>query len=65
MMVLTDAQVQALQLAADGKDIAGAALVMGTTYSTIRQHRSAIIRRLDAETFEHAIALAFRAGVVR
>lgn len=62
---LTNRNKQVLQLIADGHSNKGIAVVLGLRMQTIKNHVTTIMRRLDASSRAHAVAIAFRKGLVK
>ena len=61
---LSPRQMQVLRLAADGLDYRHIAQALGCGDETARKHRKAIMKRLLADNMAHAVAIAFRAGLL-
>ena len=62
---LTPAELQVLQLTADGLTDQQIGERMGIAWQTVRHHQSAIRRRLGALTKCQAVALALREGLIK
>lgn len=61
---LTARQLEILQLIADGHDNAGVGRLLGIAPQTVKFHMTDILARMDAKNRAHAVANAFRAGLV-
>ena len=57
-------QTELLQLFADGKNYAGAAICMGIHRHTVRNYAAHILEKMDAETMVHAVAIGLRLGLI-
>lgn len=62
---LSERHVEVLTLIAAGKTVGGAARALHLSEPTVKNHLARLRARLGAETNAHAVALAFRAGVLR
>ncbi len=62
--MLSQRQVQILQLIADGRTTKQAAREVGITQKTVHNHLNAIYRRLDAQSLTQAILSAVRLGII-
>lgn len=62
---LTDRQFQVLRLVADGRKGPEIAAVLGTTPDTVKTHLIRIRRKLGARDRPHAVATAFRLGLLQ
>lgn len=62
--VLTPRQVDVLRCAADGLCVRGTAARLGIGAETVKTHRSAVIRNMEAPTITAACIAAMRAGVI-
>lgn len=60
--LLTPTEMQVLRGAARGEDSETTGRHMGISVHTVKQHRSNIIRRLNAANITHVVALASFAG---
>ena len=65
MNELTKRQVQILQLLADGITTEEIPLKLGLSWYTIRAHIRYARSRLKARSIAHAIAIAFRKGIIK
>lgn len=63
-MSLTDRERENLQYLADGKRMLDVATIRGVWYEHIKREMVTIRRKLDAETTEHALAIAMRQGII-
>lgn len=61
---LTRRQREILQLFADGKSTDRAAASLGVSPETVRTHTKALLSRLGARDRAHAVAIAFRGGLI-
>lgn len=61
---LSPAEIEILQMKADGATHAFIATHRGSSESTIRTQCDAILKKLGADNLYHAIALAFRRGIL-
>lgn len=62
---LTPRELQTLALAAAGNTTDEIAQALGITYETAKTYVRHFIHKLGARNAKHAIALAFRAGILR
>ncbi len=62
--LLSDRQVQILQLIADGLGTKQVARQLGITQKTVHNHLNAIYRRLDTQSLTHAVLSAVRLGII-
>jgi two-component system, NarL family, response regulator len=62
--VLTRRQREILQLYADGNSTERAAASLGLSPETVRTHTKAVLARLGARDRAHAVAIAFRGGLL-
>ena len=62
---LTPAELQVLQLTADGLTDQQVGERIGIAWQTVRHHQTAIRRRLGALTRAQAVAIALREGLIR
>jgi DNA-binding NarL/FixJ family response regulator len=62
--VLTRRQREILQLLADGHSTESAANSLGLSPETVRTHIKAVLARLGARDRAHAVAIAFRGGLI-
>lgn len=60
----TEAQLTVLRFAAIGLSTYQAAAILGRSRITVLTHQKAAIRRLGAHNVTHAVALAYRAGLL-
>lgn len=63
-MALTPREYECLQLMAQGMRGTAIARQMCVTYNTKRDYQSAVVRKLGGKTAAHAVALAFRGGLL-
>lgn len=61
---LTQRQMDVLKLAARGYEVKESAKELGVAPDTIKQHRGALMLKLQAHTMPHAVALGFRDGLL-
>lgn len=64
-MELTKRQTQLLQHMADGHPTKVIAHQMGLSYHTVDTHKKALFRRIGVSNAAHAVAWAFRSGLVQ
>lgn len=64
-MNLSRRQTQVLEMVADGMMTAGIAWELGISPRTVEIYRDAIRQCLGAVHMAHAVALAFRAGILK
>ena len=64
-MQLTAQQTEILQKLADGDRYADVALAIGKTEGTVKNVMHRMLQELGADNSRHAIAQAFRAGLLR
>jgi len=62
--LLSDRQVEILQLIADGSTTKQVARELGITQKTVHNHLNAIYRRLDTQSLTHAVLSAVRLGII-
>ena len=62
--ILSDRQVEILQMIADGKSTKQAARALGITQKTVHNHLNATYRRLDTQSLTHAVLSAVRLGII-
>lgn len=62
---LTPVQREILELVADGKRYGDIAIIRGGSADSLKQQGSKLISALDAETLAHAVAIAFREGLLQ
>ncbi len=62
--VLSDRQVEILQMIADGSSTKQVARELGITQKTVHNHLNAIYRRLDTQSLTHAVLSAVRLGII-
>jgi DNA-binding NarL/FixJ family response regulator len=62
---LTPEQIAILQLLADGDKYSDIALAIGTSEQQIKNRVHLLLQELGADNSRHAIAQAFRAGLLR
>ena len=62
--VLSDRQVEILQMIADGNSTKQAARALGITQKTVHNHLNATYRRLDTQSLTHAVLSAVRLGII-
>jgi DNA-binding NarL/FixJ family response regulator len=62
---LTDREVQVLTLVSHGKTNKQIGAVLYLSPATIHSHLKKVFRKLDANDRAHAVAQAFRAGMLR
>ena len=62
--LLSDRQVEILQMIADGKSTKQAARALGITQKTVHNHLNATYRRLDTQSLTHAVLSAVRLGII-
>lgn len=61
---LTKTELVHLRLLADGYKAPGAAKELWVSVPTVKFHRSSIFIKLGAKTGSHAVAIAFRKGIL-
>lgn len=61
---LSRREYQVLQLIADGLENQGIAKILYVSVETVRTHVKSILRKLSARDRTHAVAVAFRSGVL-
>ena len=62
--LLSDRQVEILQMIADGMSTKQAARALGITQKTVHNHLNATYRRLDTQSLTHAVLSAERLGII-
>lgn len=62
--ILSDRQVEILQLIADGLGTKQVARDLGITQKTVHNHLNAIYRKLDTQSLTHAVLSAVRLGII-
>ncbi len=62
--ILSDRQVEILQMIADGMSTKQAARALGITQKTVHNHLNATYRRLDTQSLTHAVLSAVRLGII-
>jgi DNA-binding NarL/FixJ family response regulator len=62
--LLSDRQVEILQLIANGLSTKLVARELGITQKTVHNHLNAIYRRLDTQSLTHAVLSAVRLGII-
>jgi DNA-binding NarL/FixJ family response regulator len=62
--LLSDRQVEILQMIADGNSTKQAARALGITQKTVHNHLNATYRRLDTQSLTHAVLSAVRLGII-
>lgn len=62
--LLSDRQVEILQMIADGMTTKQAARALGITQKTVHNHLNATYRRLDTQSLTHAVLSAVRLGII-
>jgi DNA-binding NarL/FixJ family response regulator len=62
--ILSDRQVEILQMIADGNSTKQAARALGITQKTVHNHLNATYRRLDTQSLTHAVLSAVRLGII-
>ena len=62
--LLSDRQVEILQMIADGLSTKQVARELGITQKTVHNHLNAIYRRLDTQSLTHAVLSAVRLGII-
>ena len=65
MTTLTPRQQQVLRCAMNGDSMDDTGTVLFITRDTVRTHREAILRKLEARNITHAVAIAMRGGLLR
>ena len=65
MLLSSPRQIEVLELLANGLMTAGIAYRMGISPRTVEIYRAAIIHTLGAQHMAHAVAIAFREGILR
>lgn len=63
-MPLSRREYQVLQLVAEGLENAVIARILYLSVETVRTHVKSILRKLSAHDRTHAVAIAFRAGIL-
>ena len=63
--LLSDRQVEILQMIADGMSTKQAARALGITQKTVHNHLNATYRRLDTQSLTHAVLSAVRLGIIQ
>lgn len=61
---LSPAELRVLTLVADGQTEKGVARVLGISTATVNTYKQAIFLKLQANNSAHAVAQAFRAGLL-
>lgn len=64
MRALTDGQMLVLRRTAAGDDAKSCARSLGLSLDTVKDRRYEIIHRLGARNMPHALAIAFRRGML-
>jgi DNA-binding NarL/FixJ family response regulator len=64
-MQLTPDQISILQLLADGDRYRDVALAIGKTEGTVKNVMHRLLQEIGADNSRHAIAQAFRAGLLK
>lgn len=62
--IVSPRQLEMLRLISNGMGIKQLALALDISEQTIKNHRAAILFRLNATTMPHAVAIAFRKGLI-
>lgn len=62
--ILSERQVEILQMIADGMSTKQAARALGITQKTVHNHLNATYRRLDTQSLTHAVLSAVRLGII-
>lgn len=62
--LLSERQVEILQMIADGMSTKQAARALGITQKTVHNHLNATYRRLDTQSLTHAVLSAVRLGII-
>lgn len=62
--LLSERQVEILQMIADGMTTKQAARALGITQKTVHNHLNATYRRLDTQSLTHAVLSAVRLGII-
>jgi DNA-binding NarL/FixJ family response regulator len=62
--LLSDRQVEILQMIADGMSTKQAARALGITQKTVHNHLNATYRRLDTQSLTHSVLSAVRLGII-
>ena len=62
--ILSDRQVEILQMIADGNSTKQAARSLGITQKTVHNHLNATYRRLDTQSLTQAVLSAVRLGII-
>ena len=62
--LLSDRQVEILQMVANGLGTKQVARELGITQKTVHNHLNAIYRRLDTQSLTHAVLSAVRLGII-
>jgi DNA-binding NarL/FixJ family response regulator len=62
--LLSDRQIEILQLIANGASTKQVARQLGITQKTVHNHLNAIYRRLDTQSLTHAVLSAVRLGII-
>jgi len=63
--LLSDRQVEILQMVANGHGTKQVARELGITQKTVHNHLNAIYRRLDTQSLTHAVLSAVRLGIIQ
>lgn len=61
---LTPTQLRVLQLSAEGYSCKDSAAIMGIVTETVKHHRTALMRRLDAENIAHAVYIGLKTAII-
>jgi LuxR family transcriptional activator of conjugal transfer of Ti plasmids len=64
MEALKPLERQVLELMADGKNIEDTAQILRLSFGTVKNYRSNLQQKLEAQTGPHAVAIAFRTGLL-
>jgi two-component system response regulator DesR len=64
MEALKPLERQVLELMADGKNIQDTAQILRLRIGTVKNYRSNLQQKLEAQTGAHAVAIAFRTGLL-
>ena len=62
---LTPRELEVLELFAEGHSTREMALLLWVSEETVKSHVKKVLDRLQARTRAHAVALAFRAGILK
>ena len=62
---LTPRELEVLELFAEGHSTREIALMLWVSEETVKSHVKKVLDRLGARTRAHAVALAFRAGILK